>query len=64
MIFNWAYDNNVLNIQNHLDTAGQYIDKVGEQINEGWNWAKDTVSDGLSYYSNYHDAQAAGLSGK
>jgi len=47
-VFNWAYDNNIISIQDHLDGAGQYIDKVGEQINEGWNRAKDAVSDGIN----------------
>jgi len=47
--FNLAYDNNILSIQDHLDGAGQYIDKVGEQINKGVNWTKDKVSGGIDW---------------
>src|SRR5690625_3179063 len=56
--FNWAYDNNFFGIQDGLDWAGQQLDKAGEQINKGLNWAKDTVSDGLDWAG---DAISSGL---
>ncbi|WP_461182276.1 hypothetical protein [Virgibacillus kimchii] len=48
-LFNWAYDNNHLGIQTGLDWAGQQLDKAGEQINKGFNWASDKVEGGLNW---------------
>ncbi|QKY69799.1 T7SS effector LXG polymorphic toxin [Lentibacillus sp. CBA3610] len=56
--FNWAYDNNFLGIQDGVDWAGQQLDKAGQQISKGWDWATEKVSDGLDWAG---EATSSGL---